>query len=149
MIVRAPMTLEHFELIDPDPVFVGFKASMNASVLLSQGQSMAWIDTDKAEVLCIGGYVIRRPGVGWMWFLPSRRGSAMLLRMTRFFQRWIATLDEGIRIEAAVLADFREGNRFAQLLGLDRETGEPMRLWDGQSDYHLYARVTGAENDTV
>lgn len=145
MIARFPMTREHFELIEPDPVFSGFKARMPIDVMLAGGKSMAWVDGP--DVLCIGGYVIRRPGVAWMWFLPSRQGSRMLLRMARFFQRWVATLEDGIRIEATVLADFPEGNRFATLLGLERETAEPMRLWDGHCDYHLYARVIGEQHD--
>lgn len=148
MITRIPMTAEHFEFIVPDPVFEGFKARMNCQTLLNAGQSMAWVDREAGEVLAVGGYVLRRPSVAWMWFLPSRRGSHMLLRMARFFQQWVSTLDDGIRIEAAVLADFPAGLRWVEFLGLKRETGdEPMRKWDGRSDYHLYARVIGDDGN--
>lgn len=147
MIARFPMTAEHFDLIEPDPVFRGIKARMNRDAILRAGKAMAWVDLGAAEVLAVGGYIIRCPGVAWMWFLPSARGSRMLVRMTRFFGRWVASLDAGIRVEAHVLADFQEGNRWARMLGMERETGEPMRLWDGQHDYHLYARVTGEHDN--
>jgi hypothetical protein len=95
-------------------------------------------------VLAIGGYIRRRPRVAWLWFLPARRGRFLLLRVSRFFERWVATFEPGLRIEATVLADFPQGNRWACLLGLERETGQPMTKWDGYHDYHLYARITGA-----
>lgn len=143
MIARFPMTAEHFDLIEPDPAFAGMKAMMRRDVLLRAGKAVAWVDTRAADVVALAGYVIRCPGVAWMWFLPSARGSRMLVRVTRFFGRWVATLDAGIRVEACVLADFPEGNRWAAMLGMERETGEPMRLWDGRHDYHLWSRITG------
>ena len=143
MIARFPMTAEHFDLIEPDPVFADVKACMRRNVILSQGKAVAWVDLARVEVLALAGYVIRCPGVAWMWFLPSVRGSRMLVRVTRFFGRWVASLDAGIRVEAHVAADFEAGNRWAAMLGMERETGEPMRLWDGQRDYHLWSRITG------
>jgi hypothetical protein len=148
MITRLPMTAEHFDLIEPDPMFRDVKRRMNRDAIIKMGKAAAWVDTTSIEVLALAGFVIRCPGVAWMWFLPSARGSRMLVRVTRFFGRWVASLDAGIRVEAHVLADFEAGNRWAEMLGMERETGEPMRLWDGQHDYHLYARVTGENHDT-
>jgi hypothetical protein len=146
-IIRTPMTEAHFDLIDPEPMLAGLKSQIDIRNVMACGKAMAWVDTERGEVVALGGYLVRREGVAWLWFLPSRRGSRMLLRMARFFRRWVATLDEGIRLEAVVLADFREGIRWVEFLGLKRETGEPMRRWDGESDYHLYARVTGESDD--
>lgn len=141
-IIRIPFEPHHLDLIEPDPVLANLKARMKPGLLM-QGQGMSWIDRDSGEVIMIGGYIVRRPGVGWLWFLPSPRGSRSLLTAARFFKQWIATLDPNIRLEAHVLADFKEGIRWAEFLGLQRETGEPMRKWDGHEDYHLFARVTG------
>lgn len=145
MIKCVPMQLEHFECIVPDPVFTGIKACMDPSRILEHGKAMAWIRGH--EVLAVGGYVQRREGVAWLWFLPAEAGARILLRVARHFKRWIATLDDGIRLEAAVLADFEAGLRWAEFVGLTRETGEPMRKWNGVNDFHLYARVTGDSDD--
>ena len=145
MITRLPMMPEHFDLIEPDPAFAGLKARMNRDAILKAGKAMAWVDTARAEVLAVGGYIVRCEGVAWVWFLPSVRGSRMLLRMTRFFKRWVASLDGGIRVEAHVLADFQEGNRWARMLGMERETEEPIELWDGRRNYHLWSRITDAD----
>lgn len=145
-IIRIPFERAHFDLIDPDPMLAGLKSRIRLDTLM-RGKGMSWIDTDTGEVLCCGGYIVRRPGVAWMWFLPSKRGSRMLLRMARFFKRWVATLEPGIRIEAHVMASFTAGLRWIEFLGLERETGEPMRKWDGREDYHLFAKVTGDGND--
>lgn len=148
-IIRVPYEPVHFDFIEADPMFAGLKANMNAATLLTGGKAVTWIDRTQGEVLAIAGYVVRCPGVAWIWFLPSPRGARMLLRVTRYFKRWVATLEDGVRIEAHVVAGFREGHRWTQMLGLERETGEPMRLWDGCDDYHLYARVTGDQSNSV
>lgn len=149
MIITPVMTPEHFDLIEPDPAFEGFKACMDVDNLMDGGKALAWVERDQGTVLAVGGYIERLPGVLWIWFLPSAAGSRMLLRISRHFERWIATLKVGTRVEATIKAEFEAGNRWAAMLGLEQETGEPMRLWDGRSDYHLYARVTGAENGSI
>lgn len=144
-IIRIPFEPPHMDMIEPDPVFASMKASIRVDALM-RGKGMSWIDTETASVLACGGYIIRREGVAWLWFMPSQRGSRMLLRMARFFKRWLNTLEPGIRLEAHVLADFQAGLRWVEFLGMERETGEPMRKWDGLNDYHQFARITGDEN---
>lgn len=147
-IIRIPFQRHHWELIEPDPRLASLKASMSIDAITQFGNGLSWIDRGKGEVLAMTGYIERCPGVRWMWFLPSERGSRMLLRFARYFQNWIGTLDPGTRVEAHVLATFHEGNRWAAMLGMERETAEPIEKWDGSDDYHLYARVTGENHGT-
>lgn len=149
-IIRIPFEPIHWEFIEPDPRVAGLKASMNVDAIVNWGRGVSWIDRSTGEVLALAGYIQRRPGVAWMWFLPGVRAHRMMARCTRFFLTWIATLDPGVRVEAHVLATFEAGNRWAQMLGMERESAEPIEKWDGEDDYHLYARVTGdAEICTV
>lgn len=145
-VIRVPFERHHYDLIVPDPKLVGLKAAMRVDTILARGNGLAWVDRARGEVLAMTGYIERCPNVFWMWFLTSQRGSRGLVRFARHFGTWIATLAPGIRLEAHVLASFNEGNRWAEMLGFERETDQPIEKWDGRDDYHLYARVTGAAN---
>jgi hypothetical protein len=149
-IIRIPFERTHWDLIEPHPVMAGLKAAMNVDAVLQFGRGVTWIDTDKGLVIGCAGYVQRREGVAWMWFLPSTQAPQFMVRVTRFFKHWVSTLEDGIRVEAHVLATFTAGNRWAEMLGMYRENAEPIEKWDGEDDYHLYARVTGdAETDQI
>lgn len=148
-IIRVPFEAHHWDFIEPDPRVAGLKASMNLQAVLDWGRGVSWIDRTSGEVLAMGGYILRREGVAWLWFLPSARGSRMLLRFLRVWRQWEATLDAGVRLEAHVLASFNEGCRWAEMVGLKRENAVPIECWDGTNDYHLYARVIGDDDETV
>jgi hypothetical protein len=75
------------------------------------------------------------------WALLSEECSKHMLEITRHV-RYALDLHPCRRIETAVFSDFQAGRRWAELLGFECETPEPMRHFDGNGrSAYLYARI--------
>lgn len=107
--------------------------------LVPDGQS--WTALVAARPICCGGLVEMWPGRAYAWTVLSEDAAPHLLALTRGIR---SLLDAApfARVEMAVVADFKEGRRWAQLLGFVCETPSPMRNYfpDGR-DAYLYART--------
>ncbi len=75
------------------------------------------------------------------WAILSNDAAPYMLQIVRKVRRVMAQLPYR-RIEIAVRADFEDGRRFANLIGMDLETPEPMRAHgaNGEDEY-MYAVV--------
>lgn len=102
----------------------------------------SWTGRIDGRVVFCAGVIPLWPGRSQVWaVIASDIGSMGMLRLTRAVRRFL-TLQQEIRIEATVVADFGAGHRWMDILGFKRETPEPMRgyLPDGR-DAVLYARA--------
>jgi len=100
-----------------------------------------WSFTWNGRLIAIGGC-----GFPWgnrmaVWILLDKSAPPVLLPLTRFLRGFI----DGYhcpRVEMHVCAGFRNGERWARLLGFTNETPTPLRRFfpDG-SDAYMYARI--------
>lgn len=75
------------------------------------------------------------------WAILSNEAAPFMLEIVRKARRTIAGLPYR-RIEIAVRADFEDGKRFAELIGMKLETPEPMRAHGANGDdEYMYAVV--------
>lgn len=95
---------------------------------------------DDKVVACAG--LIPVWGDRWQaWSIISATiGPSGMLQLTRAIMRGMR-IKTG-RIEAVVAAEFKEGHRWAELLGFTLETPLPMRKWFPEGgDAYLYSRI--------
>lgn len=102
----------------------------------------AWTMRIHGRVVGCAGIIPIWPGRFQAWaYIAEDIGPAGMVALTRAVRRFLA-LQHG-RIEAHVVTGFKQGERWAKLLGFKRETPKPMRSFmpDGSSA-NLFARVT-------
>lgn len=109
------------------------------------GNARSGIDDD-GRVIASAGVVMHHQGVAHAWCLLSvhaRRNAWPVVRAIRAFLMDDETWDGLHRIQMDVLTNWREGERFAMLLGFERETTDrPMRKYRvDQKDAHMWAMV--------
>lgn len=75
------------------------------------------------------------------WAILSKDAAPYMVPIVRKVRRTLATLPYR-RIEMTVNAEFENGRRFAELIGMTLETPEPLRAYGATgSDEYMYARV--------
>lgn len=92
---------------------------------------------------CLGaaGVIQVFPHRAMAWALLSRHIGPHMRPATKKVRQFLA-LSPIPRIEMTVRADFEQGHRWAQLLGMKLETPEPLRMYGANGeDEMLYARV--------
>lgn len=145
----AAFRLEHYELMQPDPMFTDGKDGINIKPLIRHGDGSTFFNADTGEVLACVGYVRKpgKPNVYWVWMIPAIGARRYMLRIARFIDKWTLTLCPGSRVECSVVAGFGPGLRLMRAIGFEQETPEhePARLYDGERDHHLFARVLPAD----
>ncbi len=91
--------------------------------------------------VAISGMFLVHPHIGNAWALLSDRAYQHLLPITKAIKQFLEGQNIK-RIEVAVKHDFKEGHRWAKMLGFENETPNGMRAYgiDGET-YDLYARI--------
>lgn len=136
----VPFEPLHFDLMRVHPDFTDQAARESAEALAHSREAWSLIDMDTGEVLAVMGAVETYNRVFYVWGYMSENGGRHLLRLTRFVNNWVGMLD-AVRIECTIRKNWKCGHRWMRLLKFRRETSRPMKLWDGFSDFHLYAKV--------
>lgn len=92
---------------------------------------------------CVGcaGVVKIWPGRYQAWAYIARDANAYMLPIVRATRNFLRSLGD-CRVEAAVAEDFPKGRRFAQLVGMERETPYPMAKYLNGKGAYLYAYVS-------
>ena len=140
MITPVPYTPAHMEFIDPHPLYAEAAGREDPENLGNVSRDAWALLDDAGNVVAILGAVETHARCAFVWSFAGKQAGAHMLGITRFVQRWLDTL-HCVRLEATVMKDHRAGHRWMRLLGFRRETTRPMRKWDGENDFHLYARV--------
>jgi hypothetical protein len=140
MVEFVPFDPVHLDFFRPHPDFAEQVARESPQALAQSREAWSLVDMERGEVLAVFGAMETYNGVFYLWGYLSQDGGAHLLRLTRFFVRWVDMLG-GVRKECTVLKNWKCGHRWMRLLKFKRETARPMKLWDGFSDFHLYAKV--------
>jgi hypothetical protein len=137
----VPFDPVHMDFLQVHPDFAAQAARENPEALAQSREAWSLVDLERGDVLAVFGAVETYKGVIFLWgYLGRDVGFLDLLRLTRFFIVWVASLD-AVRIETTVLKNWKCGHRWMRRRKFRRETARPMKLWDGFNDFHLYARV--------
>lgn len=140
MIEFVPFDPMHFEFLNVPDEFAAQAAREDPQALAHSREAWTAVDLDTGEVLAVMGAIETYNGVFYLWGYLSENGGRHLLAITRFFRRWISLID-GVRLECTIRKNWKCGHRWMRLMKFRKETARPMRLWDGFSDFHLYAKV--------
>ncbi len=139
----VPFDPLHFEFLQVHPDFAAQAGREDPQALARSREAWSLVDMERGEVLAVFGAMETYTGVFFLWGYISRNARfADLLRLTRFFCAWVASLD-AVRLECTILKNWKCGHRWMRRRKFRRETARPMKLWDGFADYHLYAQVKG------
>lgn len=141
MLEFRPCHGEHIKYLDVQSVQrKGYQMSLREDELeaLTSGVSLsAWHNSR-----CVGaaGFVhfYRHRAVAWM--LLSKDAAPHMLAIARKIRR-VLDLDPTPRIEMTVDVEFKEGQRFAELIGMTRESGILRKHGMLGEDEIMYARI--------
>jgi RimJ/RimL family protein N-acetyltransferase len=107
--------------------------------LANQDTSFTVLEDDK-PVACFG-WLELYPTRALIWTVLGKGSEGRMLSFTRIAKRMLAALLYA-RVEAEVDADFQEAQRWMEMLGLRRETPQPLRCYNAHGkDVYIYARV--------
>jgi hypothetical protein len=133
------------EVVEFDPAHVAAMDVQQAQRIdcnaLAEPFGMAYTAMMEGTPIASAGVVEVWPGRGYAWAILGQNCGRAFVAVHRAVLRGISLC--GLRrIEMAVAADFPEGRRWAEMLGFQLETPQPMRayLQDGR-DAYLYSRV--------
>lgn len=142
MITFEPFKAGHLVHFVPQPAQAREHAAMIASGELRGLETgialSAWVGAR-----CVGaaGLVAVRPHRAVAWAVLSQGAAAYMLPIARKVRRVILA-SQFRRVEFTVAAGFREGQKFAALIGATRETPEPMRFFGADGgDEIMYAVI--------
>lgn len=92
--------------------------------------------------MIFAGMIQIHPHIGMMWAILSEDCKNHMLSATRAVKKFMDDHAHIPRLETAVQRDFKEGHRWAKMLGFQNETPEiGMRNFDeAGATYDLYAR---------
>lgn len=101
----------------------------------------SWTMRIHGRVAGCAGIIPIWPGRFQAWaYIAADIGPAGMIALTRAVRRFLAVHDG--RIEAHVVDGFKEGERWAKMLGFKRETPRPMRgFMPNGAAANLFARV--------
>lgn len=138
--IVVPFKSEHFWAIDVQPSqrYAREYAEPEAIKALEKANSFTCMVDDKP--LCVFGYTPLYPTRATIWAFISKDAAPYFLHMTRIAKRMIDALPYK-RIEMEVDYDFKEGHRWARMLGftLEAERLRGFRIDGGDSS--VYARI--------
>lgn len=139
MIEVVTLTRELLLSIEPQPM-QRMTAEVEA-IAYAAPFGTAWAALFDGRPVLAAGLVEFWPGRAYAWALLSADAGPLLLPLTRAIRSELDRVPCR-RVEMAVDAEFPQAIRWAQLLGFECETPEPMRRYtpDGRSAY-LFARV--------
>lgn len=103
---------------------------------------IAWTGIDDGEVKLIAGIFQPHNHIGMAWAILSEGSQTSLFSMTKHIKSYLNSCDIP-RIETAVRRDFKDGHRWANMLGFTNETPDRGMISygiDGET-YDLYARI--------
>lgn len=107
--------------------------------LLASGYAYACIAN--GEVCAIAGLLQVAHNRLQAWALMPENSNKHMLPITRQIMEFFKGL-KGVRVETPVLREFKEGHRWARMLGFKNETPDGMAGYGlGGETYDLYARV--------
>lgn len=90
-----------------------------------------------------GGIFIVHDGVGEAWMFFARKASEFPILVMSKIKKYIKEIMERnslVRLQAAVLSNFKSGNRIAEVLGFINETPNGMKNYrKNRTSYNLYA----------
>lgn len=138
MIDVERLTPEHLTGFTPHQVMDIPRESMFEEFSKSDGD--VWAFKHEGRVVGIGGLIPLWPGRAMAWMVMEKDSGRGMIALTRFLPHFIDAYGFA-RVEMWVSAGFDLGFRWAQLLGFQLETPEPMRkyLADG-GDAYLFSR---------
>lgn len=143
MITIVPMTEAHVRAIEPQEQQCGDGEAERVRIAMMQADlGPCWAAlSSNGVVLAIAGVTEAWEGRGIAWSVLSRHCGPHLLALTRTVRRYLDGMDYA-RLEMYVDAQFAEGCRWAQMLGFELETPNPMRrfLPNGNGAY-LFGRT--------
>lgn len=101
----------------------------------------AWAGVIDDKTIFIAGVFEPHEHIGMVWALLGREANENMISVTRSISRWLENWDCD-RLETAVANDFKQGHRWAEMLGFINETPNGMKNYgiDGKT-YNLYART--------
>ena len=97
---------------------------------------------DNGIILCVGGFLLVTPTVGWVWMDMAEAARSNIYKVYRAIREWIQqyTHDLGItRLMAAVNPDFEEAVRTIDHLGFRLES--VMEAFDDDKAFHMYVWI--------
>lgn len=95
---------------------------------------------DKNEPMAIVGIIEQDKNRATVWSLISCKAGPFMPVVAKIFKRLIMLYEtDYIRLEMIVKSDFKQGHRFAGILGFKREG--TMKKFYKEQDYDLYGRV--------
>ena len=95
------------------------------------------------KLLLMGGFVIITNCTAWAWVEITEEGIKHINLSYRVVKEWLeknANIYGMKRLQAYVLCDFPEAQRFAEHLGFHKEYDKPMKYFTLDSDAFLYIR---------
>lgn len=140
--IIEPFKPEHVRLID-----VQAEQSLelsyfdNSEYLNALAQADSWTGWIDGRVVGCAGTITLWPGRHQSWALISATiGPSGMVQFTRAVSRALK-LKQG-RVELVVSAEFKQGHRWAKMLGFKLETPEPMAQWFPEGGAaSLYSRI--------
>jgi hypothetical protein len=139
----VPFQPDHVLRLALQPMQLSHEPPMSvevAATLAKVGPSYAAVEDD-GTVLAAAGIIPQWEGRAIAWALIAHNAGPHFVRITREVRRFLDGCGFA-RVEAAVDAFFPAAIRWAELLGFERETPEPMRAYGlNRRPAYLYARV--------
>lgn len=131
---------DHLERIEKatDKVYLNITAR-HRDVLEQNGFSHSVIGDDGTVFMC-AGVVKYWNGRGEGWAIFNKSVGASMVGVHRIVSRYLDIIPIK-RVECTVEADFKEGHRWAKLLGFEMECPRMKNYFENGKDAVLYARV--------
>ena len=142
MLEYKPFKVGHLQYLAPQ------EAQRHEHAVLLRSDYADIVDSNFGLSAWVGNQCIAASGVVPMfshraiaWARVSNDAAPYMVEIVRKVRRTLAILPYR-RIEMTVNAEFENGRRFAELVGMTLETPEPLRAFGARGeDEYLYARI--------
>lgn len=141
MIDIIPFRPDHILHVDVQPAQEHERSQFKQDAMELLAERMSFTVLVDGQIKACFGWVELFPTRAILWAVLSKDSGRWMVPFTRIGKRLVDTLPHR-RIEAEVEVDFPAAARWMEMIGLKRETKEPLRAYNAHGkDVHIYSKV--------